>query len=869
MKNTHSTSANLKSIFTRIGLLALFFLFFSLSARAGNTFTWTGTAGDGKWSTANNWDRNSSYPGAASGDAVIFNTANPSVTLDVAPANALTGISINSSCTGTVAISNNSGTYNLLTTGSFTFNTNSNVTFSLTTGITITGTLDMKGSGSATANVLKLCDYVSASGTPTTNTISGSLTNMSSTAYITNQTINNKLNFIYSGSSSTIYTAASLSFYRLTLSGSGSLTMGNSFTAARIAFSSTAAPALTIGANTLQLGDGSSNSLSFTKGAIDASNSSSKIYIYPTASASFSASNPLFYSASGNATVNELEFNGSLLTLTLDQSINVNKLDLDAGTLTNSSTNNITITSGGTITVAGGTLAVAPSLPGNINVTANASCASGFELPSTSTGTLTVNAGFTYTLAGNTTFGTVTTASATSVLNLSTYTLGGTPTINNTGTIKTSYVGAAAIPAVSYGTTGTVQYAVTGQTVVATTYNNLTLTSNTTAASGTITLNGNWSNSGTFTPGTNTVTFSGGGSQSITGATTFYNLSTATSNTNLTVGSAITISTFLNVAASTTLQLGAALTLSTAGTGSTGSNIVGTLQLNSGGSVVTNAPYYTSASTLIYNTGATANVATEWAAGNTSGQAGVPNNVQIGNGVASSAFSFNGSSSSYTMTGNLNITSNTGATLTFGTSGTATLNIGGNFSNSGTFTPVSGTVNFNGSGTQTITTGQTFYGLTISNSSVTFPTATTSTNLTIAASITQPVSTTITTANLIINTGITFTQSPASTASQSTNTAGSNNAVFNMNSGANTITLGNSSVLSINGWFKSAIGSGTITIGTGAAINVNSNAVYNCSGSGSNVPAATWATTSTLYFSGIAGSAPTMPTTVNTYGNII
>gem|GEM_PF-162324 len=488
---------------------------------------------------------------------------------------------------------------------------------------------------------------------------------------------------------------------------------------------------------------------------------------------------------------------------------------------------------------------------------------------------LTLNQAQTFTALGAITVnGTLKTTLSGTIFDMSTYQLsgGGSFAVSNTGIIKTSYVGASAIPAVSYGTTGTVQYAVSGQTVVATTYNNLTLTSNTTAASGTITLNGNWSNSGTFTPGTNTVTFSGGGAQSITGATTFYNLSTATSNTNLTVGSAISVSTFFNVAASTTLQLGAALTLSTSGTGSTGSNIVGTLQLNSGGSVVTNSPYYTSTSTLIYNTGATANVGIEWTAGNTSGQAGVPNNVQIGNGVASSAFSFNGSSSTYTMTGNLNITSNTGATLTFGTSGTATLNIMGSFTNSGTFTPVSGTVNFNGSSaSQTFSTGQTFYGLTMSNASATvpFPAATTTTYLTIAASITQPVSTTIATANLTINTGITFTQSPASTASQSTNTAGSNNAVFNMNSGANTISIGNSGVLNINGWFKSAIGSGTITIGTGAAINVNSNAVYNCSGSGSNLPAATWATTSTLYFSGIAGSAPTMPTTVNTYGNII
>lgn len=79
--------------------------------------------------------------------------------------------------------------------------------------------------------------------------------------------------------------------------------------------------------------------------------------------------------------------------------------------------------------------------------------------------------------------------------------------------------------------------------------NSLTVNGNVTIAAGTlnannlnITLGGNWSRTGTFTPGTGTVTFTNSVMQSITGVTTFYNLainnSTAvrpSSGSNLTI----------------------------------------------------------------------------------------------------------------------------------------------------------------------------------------------------------------------------------------------------------------------------------------------------------------------------------------------
>ena len=69
-----------------------------------------------------------------------------------------------------------------------------------------------------------------------------------------------------------------------------------------------------------------------------------------------------------------------------------------------------------------------------------------------------------------------------------------------------------------------------------------------------LTVNGNWSNSGTFTPRNGTVTLSGTGAQSITGATTFYNLSLSGGNTT-TLAAAITVSGNLNIASGDTLDV--------------------------------------------------------------------------------------------------------------------------------------------------------------------------------------------------------------------------------------------------------------------------------------------------------------------------
>ena len=64
----------------KVSCLLLFALAFACAAFADTVYTWTGTAGDGKWSTPNNWDKGSGYPSAASHIAQFGKSA--TVTVD-------------------------------------------------------------------------------------------------------------------------------------------------------------------------------------------------------------------------------------------------------------------------------------------------------------------------------------------------------------------------------------------------------------------------------------------------------------------------------------------------------------------------------------------------------------------------------------------------------------------------------------------------------------------------------------------------------------------------------------------------------------------------------------------------------------------
>jgi len=235
-----------------------------------------------------------------------------------------------------------------------------------------------------------------------------------------------------------------------------------------------------------------------------------------------------------------------------------------------------------------------------------------------------------------------------------------------------------------------------------------------------ITVEGNFMNNGVFTPGASTIkmaaTLAQNQNQIIGGTaaiTTFNNLTInnlGSTNTSVTLGNPISVAT------------GATLTL-TAGIldvsvsnyqitcDGTFTNNIGTAGFNAeqgtvdmGGATSSSVINGTS-STTFYNL--TADPASGHTVTSTTDNETVNNNLLVvsGNLILNAT----------TLTVGANATINSGATTTF-TSGT--LNIAGNYSNSGTFTSGTGLVNFDGASAETMggSTNTGFYNLTLNNS---------------------------------------------------------------------------------------------------------------------------------------------------------
>ncbi len=133
------------------------------------------------------------------------------------------------------------------------------------------------------------------------------------------------------------------------------------------------------------------------------------------------------------------------------------------------------------------------------------------------------------------------------------------------------------------------------------------------------------------------------------------------------------------------------------------------LTINTGGSVINNAPTYGSSSTLVYNTPGGHTTGVEW--GNGTSGVGVPHNVTIQSTTGTVTLG----PFTKTMLGDMTISSGTFAMG--GVSGH--LRVRGNWTNNGTFSPADRTVFFDGTGAQSITkTGaETFYDLAVDKSS--------------------------------------------------------------------------------------------------------------------------------------------------------
>ena len=186
----------------------------------------------------------------------------------------------------------------------------------------------------------------------------------------------------------------------------------------------------------------------------------------------------------------------------------------------------------------------------------------------------------------------------------------------------------------------------------------LTIDANTTFNNGSATLTivntGELTNNGSFTAGTGTVAFAGSGT--VAGTLIFAN---------------VTIAGDVNFGTESTIGAG------------------GSLQINSGGFVDTNAPSYANTSKLVYNSGGTYGRGTEWSA---TSSAGYPHNVQISNSTTLNLGANSGTGTARQLAGNLTVDAS--STITMNASGeamTAALTVKGNYINNGT-TTLSGSV---------------------------------------------------------------------------------------------------------------------------------------------------------------------------------
>ena len=225
---------------------------------------------------------------------------------------------------------------------------------------------------------------------------------------------------------------------------------------------------------------------------------------------------------------------------------------------------------------------------------------------------------------------------------------------------------------------------------------NVTISSGATLTSAIVTtsVGGNWTNAGTFTPSSGTVSFNSSIAQTI-GASNFNNLTISkTAGTATLTGNAL-IAGNLNLTAGTLDIATFTANRTTAG---------GTFTLSSNVTLVlagaSNYPVYTTnttftTSTVHYNGTVAQTIATK-----------AYGNLTLSNGGATAKIP----AASTTINGNLTI--NSGATLN---GSSFTLTIGGNWTNSGTYTNATSTVNLNGV-IKTITGTTTFTNLTVNGS---------------------------------------------------------------------------------------------------------------------------------------------------------
>ena len=212
-----------------------------------------------------------------------------------------------------------------------------------------------------------------------------------------------------------------------------------------------------------------------------------------------------------------------------------------------------------------------------------------------------------------------------------------------------------------------------------------------------------------------TLTIAGiGGNIRVNGASRTINFNATSSVLNISNSKTVTstssgLLSFTSSVANGNLRIAAAVDFGASLT-TIGNNTY--LQIDAGGSILTNAPTYATGSTLVYNTGGTFTASTGWTTNATTG-IGVPHHILIGNGV-NTTLSFGASNQFRHAKGN--VTTAASSALTLSSAADGNLQLAGNFVNNGTFTHSLRDVTFIGTAAQQITGATTFNNLILNNS---------------------------------------------------------------------------------------------------------------------------------------------------------
>jgi hypothetical protein len=386
--------------------------------------------------------------------------------------------------------------------------------------------------------------------------------------------------------------------------------------------------------------------------------------------------------------------------------------------------------------------------------------------------------------------------------------------------------------AITTSGTGVFTFSGAGGSIIAGSFANTGTLSWSAAATLNISAGGTLTNNGTFTRGTGTVIFAGAGTVNGSNAITF---------NNLTINSGV-------------------VALSTRPT------IDGTFTINSNsGNISTNAPIYTSASTLQYN--ATYTRFLEWSAtgiGTIGTTPGYPNNVTVSTGTLTVLNADAGTARA--LNGNLQV--NTGATFTTGALN-ALLTIGGSLTTVGT-----GAVNMSNSNQPLVVAGSITNGGTLTLST------TSGGDLQVGGNFANNVTYTHNTRSITFNG--TGAQALSGTLNGSgttnyfpylfiTNTLGSVSCAVDINVGTSGLT---SFTQAANGTYIQSAGTFTLVTGalgtingtfrnTGATITytgtmtVSGTGTYEHNRDGGVIPAATWNAASNCNILGMNATAPT------------